>query len=84
MKSIRVLLTSSCQGPESNNPEVACQSNTDGDITTGGGFSASYRMPSWQKTAVQQYLNSTVGLSAVSGYEIERKHRQFFDQIPLR
>ena len=56
------------QGPESNNPEVACQSNTGGVITTGGGFSSFYPTPSWQQAAVTQYLNSSVGKSAASGY----------------
>eukprot|EP01036_Dinobryon_divergens_P026329 gene26330-34960_t len=56
------------QGPESNSPEVACQSNTGGVITTGGGFSVFHPTPSWQQAAVAQYLNSTVGMSAASGF----------------
>jgi len=55
------------QGPESNGAEVTCQSNTNGVITSGGGFSMIYPMPSWQQTAASDYLNSSVGLSAASG-----------------
>jgi len=38
--------------------EVSCQNNIGGLITTGGGFSNAYPMPSWQKSAVDQYFQS--------------------------
>jgi tripeptidyl-peptidase-1 len=37
--------------------EIACSSKTSGRITTGGGWSTYYVQPSWQKEAVQKYLN---------------------------
>jgi tripeptidyl-peptidase-1 len=40
------------QGPENDLPEVACTSDGGGIITTGGGFSNVFGMPSWQQTAV--------------------------------
>lgn len=44
------------QGPESGDPEIACQSQESGVITTGGGFSTYYAQPSWQTDAVAQYF----------------------------
>jgi tripeptidyl-peptidase-1 len=44
-------------GPESNQPEVACTSNNGGLITTGGGFSNIFSQPSYQSSAVAQFLN---------------------------
>ena len=54
-------------GPESNAPEVTCQSNycyisgspIGGVITSGGGFSTYYHQPSWQTKAVETYFKST-------------------------
>jgi tripeptidyl-peptidase-1 len=45
------------QGPESGNPEIACQSQEGGVITTGGGFSTFYATPDWQQAAVNAYFN---------------------------
>jgi tripeptidyl-peptidase-1 len=57
-----VLAVGATQGPENANPEVACSSDTGGIITSGGGFSDVYPMPSYQYAAVRDgYL---AGLSA--------------------
>jgi len=46
-------------GPESGNPEIACTSVPGGSIiTTGGGFSATFPLPTWQADQVTAYLNS--------------------------
>jgi tripeptidyl-peptidase I len=44
------------QGPESSQPEVACTSKTGGLITSGGGFSDFFKMPSYQESAVHAYI----------------------------
>lgn len=44
------------QGPEDNNPEIVCQSNKGGGITSGGGFSTVWSTPSWQSSQVSNYL----------------------------
>lgn len=46
------------QGPEEGKPEVACQSDRGGQITTGGGFSHTFPLPSWQADAVSGYLKA--------------------------
>jgi tripeptidyl-peptidase-1 len=56
------------QGGINGGPEEACSSDTGGQITTGGGFSTKYEMPSYQKDAVQDYLKSSTGKAAASGY----------------
>ncbi len=38
-------------------PEVACQGDKGGIITTGGGFSKIYERPTWQSTQVNGYLD---------------------------
>jgi tripeptidyl-peptidase-1 len=48
-------------GPEIGDPEIACQSQLGGVITTGGGFSTYNPTPSWQQEAVTAYFD---GLSA--------------------
>jgi tripeptidyl-peptidase-1 len=45
------------QGPEQGNPEIACQSQKSGVITTGGGFSTYYPAPSWQQDSIFNYLD---------------------------
>jgi tripeptidyl-peptidase I len=45
-------------GPETNNPEVVCQSNAGSIITSGGGFSAHFTQPSYQTQAVATYLST--------------------------
>lgn len=57
-------------GPEDGDPEIACQSQLGGIITSGGGFSTFYSQPSWQTTAVNAYFNAVSGTSQepASGY----------------
>lgn len=66
-----VLSVGATSGPESNNPEIACQS-FGGDIliTSGGGFSNLYSRPSFQDTAINNYFSSVDGTSQqpVSGF----------------
>jgi len=45
------------QGPESNDKEIACQSNEGGVITTGGGFSTIFSAPAYQQAAIKSYFN---------------------------
>lgn len=51
--------------PSQAEPEIACQSQQGGVITTGGGFSTFYPQPSWQKAAVSAYFanNPVSGIS---------------------
>lgn len=44
------------QGPETGSTEIACQSNQNGLITTGGGFSSFYPTPVYQSQAVSNYF----------------------------
>jgi tripeptidyl-peptidase-1 len=44
-------------GPEKGGPEVVCQSDKGGVITSGGGFSTYFAQPAWQKQAVTGYLS---------------------------
>jgi tripeptidyl-peptidase-1 len=53
-----VLAVGATQGPESNQPEIACGSNSGGIVTTGGGFSIYFPRPSWQALQVADYLKS--------------------------
>lgn len=46
------------QGPESGNPEIACQAQLGGVITSGGGFSFDFPTPYWQIDAVSNYLDN--------------------------
>jgi len=55
-------------GPEYGDDETACQSDAGSSITTGGGFSQSYSIPSWQRSAVSKYLSAAVG-SAINPEE---------------
>lgn len=43
--------------PAPGKPEIACQSQRGGVITTGGGFSTYYAMPSWQKKSAALYFS---------------------------
>jgi hypothetical protein len=45
-------------GPEVGDPEIACQSQLGGVITSGGGFSTFKPTPSWQKAAVKSYFQT--------------------------
>jgi tripeptidyl-peptidase-1 len=40
------------QGPENDEPEIACSSDTGGGITSGGGFSNVFRAPDYQTDAI--------------------------------
>ncbi len=53
--------------PAVGTSEIACQSQLGGVITTGGGFSTYYVMPSWQVDAVSYYF-SHVAASPNPGY----------------
>ena len=41
-------------------PEVTCQSDLGGTITSGGGFSTYYPQPSWQSSAVNAYFSKVM------------------------
>jgi tripeptidyl-peptidase-1 len=59
------------QGPESDLSEVACTSNGGGVITSGGGFSNVFGLPSWQNDAVAGgYFSEifTIGEEPATGY----------------
>lgn len=58
-------------GPEIGNPEVVCQSDKGGQITSGGGFSTYFASPSWQSAAVSRYfsaVNSSSATNPKAGY----------------
>ena len=63
-----VLTVGATMGPNTGGPEVVCQSNLGGTITSGGGFSTYFPQPSWQASAVTSYLLSAIGQSAGKGY----------------
>jgi len=46
------------QGPEDNTAEVMCSSNTNGLITSGGGFSGVFTTADYQATVVADYLKN--------------------------
>ena len=52
-----VVAVGATMGPNTNGPEIACQSQLGGVITTGGGFSTYFATPSWQAKAVSGYFN---------------------------
>jgi tripeptidyl-peptidase I len=45
-------------GPETGDPEIACQAQLGGVITTGGGFSTLYAAPSWQQGVISTYFST--------------------------
>eukprot|EP01038_Epipyxis_sp_PR26KG_P005158 gene5158-7181_t len=55
-------------GPESGQPEMTCQSDAGGLITSGGGFSIYTSTPEWQSTVVASYLSKT---SPKSGFNVD-------------
>mmetsp|Transcript_24652 Transcript_24652/g.33815 ORF Transcript_24652/g.33815 Transcript_24652/m.33815 type:complete len:587 (+) Transcript_24652:964-2724(+) len=61
-----VTVVGATMGPNDNLPEVACQSQTGGVITTGGGFSTYFKQPDWQRDAVNSYLSASP--PAAGGY----------------
>jgi len=50
------------QGPENNLEEIACQSDKDGLITTGGGFSTYFKQQIWQSDFVNNYTTNAAPL----------------------
>merc|ERR1712166_483128 len=56
------------QGIESGSPEIACSSQTGGQITTGGGFSRIRPQPKWQASAVAEYFRTA--RKAAPGYDM--------------
>jgi hypothetical protein len=58
-------------GPEAGTEEIACTSDADGVITTGGGFSALYPRPAWQNTVVENYFAtvSNTNNAPMKGYQ---------------
>jgi tripeptidyl-peptidase-1 len=57
------------QGPEYGGaPEIVCSSGTGGLITSGGGFSTVFTIPSFQTDFVNAYLSSSVQLPPSSMY----------------
>ena len=46
------------QGPQVGNPEIACQSQLGGLITSGGGMSLLYPTPHWQLDQVNTYFST--------------------------
>ncbi len=63
-----VVAVGATQGPESNQPEIACSSSTGGIITTGGGFSVYLSRPSYQDDAVSNYLANAPNLPPSSQF----------------
>jgi tripeptidyl-peptidase-1 len=55
------------QGGVTSGNEIVCSAQTDGLITSGGGFSTKFRAPSYQKTAISKYFE-TVTTQPASGY----------------
>eukprot|EP01031_Cornospumella_fuschlensis_P032428 gene32428-39213_t len=56
-------------GPNTGDPEIACQSQLGGLITTGGGFSTYYPVPSWQEETTSYYFSHlSAGETPTSGY----------------
>ena len=53
--------------PSLGETEIACQSQLGGVITTGGGFSTYYPVPSWQENTQKQYFES-LATSPDAGY----------------
>eukprot|EP01034_Spumella_vulgaris_P029131 gene29131-36124_t len=57
-------------GPETLTPEVACEAQLGGVITTGGGFSTYYPQPSWQTQAVANYFGNLTS-QPVKGFNVK-------------
>lgn len=51
------------KGPESDNPEVGCQSDRGSSITTGGGFSHYSNQHIWQESHINKYFKNIDGTS---------------------
>jgi len=55
-----VLSVGATQGPEfGGGPEITCSSGTGGLITSGGGFSTVFPIPTYQSSALNDYFNNT-------------------------
>eukprot|EP01038_Epipyxis_sp_PR26KG_P010227 gene10227-13759_t len=59
-------------GPTTGGPEIVCQSQLGGVITSGGGFSTYYAQPSWQTSAVSNYVAQlSSSTTPTSGYNVQ-------------
>jgi hypothetical protein len=68
-------------GPENGDPEIACQSQLGGVITTGGGFSTYNPTPSWQTDAVNAYFDALDGRNTpTSGFN---RHGRGYPDVSL-
>jgi tripeptidyl-peptidase-1 len=57
-----VLAVGGTNGPQFNEPEIACMSSpSDAAITTGGGFSNRYPAPKWQQSFISDYFKKVDG-----------------------
>jgi len=54
-----VVAVGATKGPEAGQPEVACQSDNGGIITSGGGFSTTFSQPTYQSTEVNKFLSNS-------------------------
>jgi len=63
-----VVAVGATMGPEKNNPEISCQSQYSGVITSGGGFSIHYPQPNYQKNAVDNFFNQSKNNLPQAGY----------------
>ena len=61
-------------GPETYSTEVACSVDNGAGITTGGGFSASTSMPSYQTSVISTYWSTVTGTdyAPYTGYSTGR------------
>lgn len=57
-------------GLNTGGPEVVCEADHNGIITSGGGFSTFFATPSWQQAAVSKYFATAQqnGVAPSSGY----------------
>jgi tripeptidyl-peptidase-1 len=59
------------QGPENDQAEIMCSSQTNGLITSGGGFSTVFDQPSYQSTDVNNYLKNGPNMPPTSMFNTE-------------
>ena len=60
------------QGAEKGGPEIACSGATGGLITSGGGFSKYWKMPTYQESAVASYF-SKLSKQPVPGFNASNR-----------
>jgi len=63
-----VVAVGATMGPEKGNPEIACQSQEGGVITTGGGFSTYFPRPEYQNKSVNIFFKNTKNDPPAPGY----------------